>query len=551
MSKLVKFFYLVLIFFLLGLLPGCFKDKVQQNSESQGYETLTGPPLVIGVLNISSPQQTLLQVYPLKSFLEKKLKRPVLIDISADFEEMVRKVKEERLHLLLIDPAFYCELKALYPQKIFPLVKPKGGYGESSSVFVTKENSSIERIFDATQKRLALGDQTSSFNYLIPLSMLKDLELSLKDFKKVEFLGQDKRIALSVLIGDHEVGALSEVVAQSYLNAGLKIIKSSEKVPVFLIASTQSLEARTQIKDLLSNLPAEVLKALKVEKLIPAEDRDFDYIRVLIKLFKGKDLIEYGPNTVKVAILPLYSPLTIYQRFEPLMKYLSEKTGKEFKIVIPRNFEEFISLVKKREVHFAYQNPYVYAFLSKTGHAKAIALTVGEDCVDEPSDICGGDRFRGVIIVKKDSPLKTIRELKNKRILIVSPYSAGGFLSQKIYLEKRGYDLKRDFKLIDVKRQERVIIGVYKGEADAGFIRESALGVFGKEVDLSQIRVLTPTEFLPNWPWAVVKADEELTKTVQETIIHLPTSILKNLKVKEFKPVDEKIFEPLKKYITP
>jgi hypothetical protein len=57
--------------------------------------------------------------------------------------------------------------------------------------------------------------------------MLKDLDLSLNDFSKVDFLIKDKRIALSVLLGDYEVGALNEIVAQTYLNSGLKIIKAS------------------------------------------------------------------------------------------------------------------------------------------------------------------------------------------------------------------------------------------------------------------------------------------------------------------------------------
>jgi hypothetical protein len=62
---------------------------------------------------------------------------------------------------------------------------------------------------------------------------------------------------------------------------------------------------------------------------------------------------------------------------------------------------------------------------------------------------------------------------------------------------------------------------------------------------------LTPTEFLPNWPWAVVKADKDLAKKVQESLTHLPASILKNLKVKKFKPVEDKEFEPIKRYVNP
>jgi len=41
--------------------------------------------------------------------------------------------------------------------------------------------------------------------------------------------------------------------------------------------------------------------------------------------------------------------------------------------------------------------------------------------------------------------------------MIVSPTSAGGFLSQKIYLEKRGFNINKDFSFIDAKRQEKVI----------------------------------------------------------------------------------------------
>ncbi len=102
-----------------------------------------------------------------------------------------------------------------------------------------------------------------------------------------------------------------------------------------------------------------------VKKFVPAEDRDFDYIRVLFRNLKGVDYIEYGQKTIKVAVLPLYSPLTIYKRYDPLMRYLSEKTGYEFKLVIPKNFEEFIQIVSEGKVNFSYQNPYVFSLISK------------------------------------------------------------------------------------------------------------------------------------------------------------------------------------------
>lgn len=510
------------------------------------------PPLVLGVLGAESPKDTLLRLNYLRVFLERELNKPVRIDFSSDFSDLANKIRDKRLDLLLVDPATYCELKAIHKHEINPLVIPEGGEGEISSVFITRQNSGIERIFDGLGKRLALGDERSSFNYLIPLSMLRDLGIDLKEFSKVGLLGSDKRIVLSVLLGEYDLGAVSETVAKIYQDQGSKIIKSSERVPSFVIVITEKMRDKERVlKDIfIHRANGEVLESLKIKRFKPAEDRDFDYIRVLIKLFKGKNLIEYPPNTIKVAILPLYSPLTIYKRFDPLMKYLSEKTGYEFKLVIPKDFEEFMKIIRNQEVHFSYQNPYVYTLLSRENKVKAINITVGEDCVKEESDICGGDKFRGVIIVRSDSEIRNLKDLIGKKILIVSPYSAGGFLSQKIYLEKKGFNLYRDFRIVDVKRQEKVIIGIYKGLGDAGFVRESALGVFGKEVDLSKIRILAYTETLPNWPFSVVKASPELTKMVQTLLSELKDDyILKNLRIKEFRPAKDEDFKELKNYL--
>ncbi len=541
-------FFKVLIFLILIFSISCSKTK-EENIKTES-EKLSGKPVIIGILSEDSPQVIYEKFYPLQKYIEKSLKKPVSIEIARDFNDLEKKIKDNILNLLIVDPATYCELKWSMKNNILPLVKPEGGIAETRSVFITKEGKNIDKIFDSLGKKLALGDEKSSFSYLIPLSMLKDVDISLKDFKSVDMLQKEQRIALSVLIGDYDIGAVSELTANKYLKDGLKIIRYSEPTPRFLIAHLNNIE-RDEIEKiksyLLAQLDKEVLKSLDIEKFSYAEDRDFDYIRVLIRNIKGKDYIEYTPKTIKVAILPLYSPLTIYKRYDPLMRYLSEKTGYEFKLVIPKNFEEFIQIVSEGKVDFSYQNPYVFSIVSKRYPVKALAITIGEDCTQEEG-ICGDERFRGIIITRKDSNINKIEDLKGKKIMIVSPTSAGGFLSQKIYLEKKGFNLTRDFKLIDAKRQEKVIIGVYKGEADAGFIREAALSVWSDEVDISKIKILDYGEYLPNWPFSVVRnRNQELTAKVKEIITNLEPDILKKAKIKGFKEVTDKDVATLKK----
>jgi len=543
-------FFKVLIFFLLILSVSCGKSK-EENVKTES-EQISGKPIIIVILSEDSPQSIYEKFYPLQKSIEKSLKKPVSIEIAKDFDDLGKKIEDNKVNLLVVDPATYCELKWSMKNKIFPLVKPEGGIAETRSVFITKEGKSIDKIFDSLGKKLALGDEKSSFSYLIPLSMLKDVDISLKDFKSVDMLQKEQRIALSVLIGDYDIGAVSELTANKYLKDGLKIIRYSEPTPRFLIAYLNNSETEEieKIKSsLLNQLDIKVLKFLGIEKFSYTEDRDFDYIRVLIRNIKGKDYIEYTPKTIKVAILPLYSPLTIYKRYDPLMRYLSEKTGYEFKLIIPKNFEEFIQIVSEGKVDFSYQNPYVFSIVSKRYPVKALAITIGEDCTQKEG-ICGDERFRGIIITRKDSNINKIEDLKGKKIMIVSPTSAGGFLSQKIYLERKGFNLKKDFKLIDAKRQEKVIIGVYKGEADAGFVREAALSVWSDEVDISKIKILDYGEYLPNWPFAAVRnRNQELTARVRKIITNLEPDILKKAKIKGFKNATDEDVAKLKKLI--
>ncbi|WP_273040085.1 PhnD/SsuA/transferrin family substrate-binding protein [Thermodesulfovibrio thiophilus] len=528
----------------------CDKNSQNENIKNK-LEEISGEPVIIGILAEESPKVIYEKLYPLKKFISQSIKRPVLIEIAKDFKDLENKIRENKVNLLIIDPATYCELKWSMKNRIFPLLKPEGEIAETRSVFVTKQGKNIDKIFDSLGKKLALGDEKSSFSYLIPLSMLRDVDISIKDFKSVDMLQKEKKIALSVLIGEHDIGAMSEITANTYLKDGLKIIRYSEPTPRFLIAyinNFQQQEVQTIKNTILGQIDKQVLISIGVEKFVQAEDRDFDYIRVLIRNLKGKDYIEYGPKTIKVAILPLYSPLTIYKRYDPLMRYLSEKTGYEFKLVIPKNFEEFIKIVSEGKVHFSYQNPYVFSIVSKQYPIKVLTITAGEDCTSDEG-ICGGERYRGVIITKKDNNIHKIEDLKGKKIMIVSPTSAGGFLSQKICLEKRGFNINKDFQLIDAKRQEKVIIGVYKQEAEAGFIREAALSVWSDEVDLSKIKILDYGEYLPNWPFAVVNNNvSDLTMKVKKLLTQLDDPfILKKARIKSFKEATDEDITTLKK----
>jgi ABC-type phosphate/phosphonate transport system substrate-binding protein len=161
-----------------------------------------------------------------------------------------------------------------------------------------------------------------------------------------------------------------------------------------------------------------------------------------------------------------------------------------------------------------------------------------------------GDQFRGVIITRADSAIRDVAGLKQKKVLITSPKSAGGYFSQRLFLMQMGIDTERDMKLIDAKRQEKVILGVYKGEADAGFVRESALDVVKEEIDMRKIRILAKTAPLPNWPFAASRhVKPTLANTVRHLLIELKDQeILSAAGISGFKAANDAEFNALKNY---
>lgn len=505
-------------------------------------------PLVFIILPVEDVASMYRNFLPLKNYLEKQLSRKIKLKVAENYQEAIDSIGSGEAHLAYLDPSAYCEAKNRH--KIVPLAKAVLKNSSTyKSVIVARQDSPINKIVDAKGKKMAFGNISSSSSYLIPAVMLKEVGLSLEHFESVDFLENEDRIVLSVLAKRHEVGGVSEQVALKYINDGLKIIKTSESIPQFSVIANGRLpgqllsEIRSALLSISKDATPELLNTLEdISGFAPVVDRDFDVVRVMIRNLTGRNYLEYKTNTIKVAILPLYSPITLFERFDPLMRYLSSKTGREFKLVIPKDFEDFFEIIEKAEADFSYSNPYIYIQLADKGFLTAFANTVLEQ---------SGDIFRGIIIAHKESPVKSINDLRGKRVMVVSFRSAGGFLAQKLFLYENGIDVMKDLHLIEGKKQEEVILNVYAKKIDAGFVRESALKVLEEEIDLSRINILATTPYIANWPFASTRrVDTKMVSLVRKTLLDLnQKDILRAAQVERFKAAEDCDFDSLRVWI--
>ncbi len=249
-------------------------------------------------------------------------------------------------------------------------------------------------------------------------------------------------------------------------------------------------------------------------------------------------------GTLVFGVLPRYLPIVIFQRFSPLAQYLELETGILVEVDIPAGFDEHIAKVKDGRLDLCYQNPVVYTRVAGDVVPLALASKGNE-----------GTRFRGIIIVRSDSGIESIEDLKGKSVSIASTQSAGGFFSQKDFLSKRGIDVLKDMMLSEApeNKQENVILDVFDKRTDAGFIRESALHRMDDAINPGEIRVLAHTSWLPNWIFASRRGlNPSVSKKIQEALLRLTAEspVLKAAQLNGFVKPDPRVLKTLEELVS-
>jgi phosphonate transport system substrate-binding protein len=245
-------------------------------------------------------------------------------------------------------------------------------------------------------------------------------------------------------------------------------------------------------------------------------------------------------ESFKLSMLPRYSSEEINRRISPLAEYLSQVTGNPVEPVITSDFGQYEKQLKSGAIAMGYENPYIYTLVSGTHEALAMAVK-GKD----------QDKFRGIIIARKDRGFSTLADLRGKTISIVGFTSAGGYLSQKLSLMQAGIDVGKDCNIVEAvdNKQENVILAVYTGEADAGFIRESALHQADAFISPAHIMVVSETAWLPNWAFSVDRhLPDKLKKEIRSALLLLKPNhpVMKALKIDYFQSAADSDYQPIR-----
>ena len=158
-------------------------------------------------------------------------------------------------------------------------------------VIVARKDSPLESLEDLKGKRFAFGDENSTIGRYFAQAKLLEAGLNHDDLQRSMFLGRHDKVFKAVEFGDFDAGALKESTFKK-LNATarnqLKVLLAFDNVTKPWIArdGLDPKHAAALQKALHELSDAAALKALKVDRLVPATDDHFAPVHDAMKRAK-------------------------------------------------------------------------------------------------------------------------------------------------------------------------------------------------------------------------------------------------------------------------
>jgi phosphonate transport system substrate-binding protein len=228
---------------------------------------------------------------PLAAHLGRSLGRPVRVAISRDYDDHIRRVSSGEVDIAYMGPASYVKLVGTYGEvPLLARLEIKGNPAFHGVIFVHKD-SPIQTLEEIAGKRFAFGSPTSTMGTLVPRHVLRQAGVSLKDLGGFGSLGNHDNIALAVLVGDFDAGAIKEETFSKYEPRGLRSLAVTPSISEHLFVAAADLPADTvaEVRKILLRTGEdeeglEVLRSIKgtVSGFVPVEDGDYDNLRRIL-----------------------------------------------------------------------------------------------------------------------------------------------------------------------------------------------------------------------------------------------------------------------------
>lgn len=257
---------------------------------------------------------------------------------------------------------------------------------------------------------------------------------------------------------------------------------------------------------------------------------------------QGKDkLKEYV-----VGIHPLHNPQRLNEVYGPIIEYINIHIPEvHFRLEASQNYEEFDKKLYAGHFDFAMPNPYQTVRSLKYGYR--VFGKMGDD-----------ENFRGIILVRKDSGIHEVSDLKGKVVSYPALTALAATMMPQYYLHTHGIDVNKDIENRYVGSQESSILNVFRKHVAAGATWPVPWKTFSAEHPemANELEVKWQTEPLQNNGWVVRKdVSPAIAEKFQALLFSLNKTddgkqMLARLPISRFEEATDQTYQPVKDFLT-
>lgn len=244
----------------------------------------------------------------------------------------------------------------------------------------------------------------------------------------------------------------------------------------------------------------------------------------------GFTMAASAEGTLNVQFVPTNNDGSMEAKTGPFADYLSEKLGMDVNVTLATDYSTIVEAMASGKVDLGIMPPAAYVQARNLDAAEAILssqLVKYDEDTEEPIEGEYTSTFKGEVLVKADSDMESLEDLKEKKIATLSPNSASGYIYPVAEMKDLGIDPLTDCTLTTVNDIPSEMTAVLNGQQDACFVFQGARYVFSSkftDYDLyKDLKVLYLTDGdIPNDAIAVQPSmDEDLKAQIKDVFLNM------------------------------
>jgi phosphonate transport system substrate-binding protein len=248
-----------------------------------------------------------------------------------------------------------------------------------------------------------------------------------------------------------------------------------------------------------------------------------------------------------IGIFPRHNYTETFRMYNPMAKYLERHLHRKVRLETARDFNIFWANVSRGRYDLVHFNQYHYLVANNKYNYRILLK----------NEELGSATISSIIMVRKDSGINRLHELKGKRVIFGGDKTAMmSYLIPKKMLLDAGLQAT-DYTSEFARNPPNALMAVYLGRAEACGLGDviPRLKSMTQRINVDELKIIAQSPKYPHLAWAINKrVNEQLKNKIERLLLDLNTTpsgkhILKRAKMTGLRQATHDEYKPLLKYM--